>query len=135
MRLTGPWKMKRGALGPPYRGTLRFFDRQPIDLSPEGGIDHVDFVMRKRGETVPIIEARATILQDGDQDIGCCQYDWVEGDTDLTGIYRGEFVLYDLDGRPIARVPSEGYQEIQILGNLSEFYDFDQNGNGDGGTL
>lgn len=131
-RLTGPWYMKRGALGPPYRVTLRRrSNRQPVDLSQ---VDHVDFVMRRKGETVPVVEAPAAIIQEGDAltgtDVGVCEYDWQVGDTDVSGIYRAEFALYDEVGTPLTRVPNDTYNEIQILGNLSEFYDFRPNGNG-----
>jgi len=120
--------MKRGALAPPYRATLRYADRRPIDLSE---VDHVDFVMRRRGETVPVVEARSAILQDGELNVGVCQYDWQDGDTDLTGIYRAEFVLYDAAGGQLARVPNDSYQEVQVLGNLSEFHDY----GADNGTI
>jgi hypothetical protein len=115
--------MKRGALTPAYRGTLRNADGSPIDLSSPQ-IDHVDFVMRQRRTLEPVVEAAVEVLQEGDAvtgtDVGLVQYAWVAGDTDLTGIYNAEFALYDANGNVIARVPSDGYQEIQVLGNLSE---------------
>jgi hypothetical protein len=112
--------MKRGALTPAYRGTLRNADGSPIDLS---GVDHVDFVMRERRTLTPVVEAQASVLQEGDAvtgtDVGLCEYDWSLGDTDSSGVFNAEFALYDANGNVIARVPSDGYQEIQILGNLS----------------
>lgn len=122
MRLTGPWYMKAGALGPPFRATLRRADKQPIDLTPppDGVVDHVDFVMRQRGSTTPVVEAASTVVQEGTDDVGVAQYDWIAGDTDLSGFYRAEFALYDADGNVLARVPNDSYQEVIILGNLSQ---------------
>jgi hypothetical protein len=112
--------MKRGTLSPPYRGTLRQANGSPIDLSTA---DHVNFVMRQRRTLTPVVEARAAVLQEGDAvtgtNVGLVQYAWVAGDTDGTGDYYGEFAIYDADGNITARVPSDGYQEIRILGNLS----------------
>lgn len=127
MRLTGPWFMKTGALQPPYRAVIRRADRQPIDLSL---VDHVNFVMRQRRTGLAIIDAPAVILQEGDFatgiNVGLCQYDWQPGDTDIAGIYRAEFTLLDADNEPLATVPNDSYQEVQILGNLAAVYDDDQ---------
>lgn len=124
MRLTGPWYTKRGATEPAYRGTLRRADRSPVDLSPEAGVDHVEFVMRRRRTLTPVVEAPADILQEGDYetgtDVGVCEYAWEDGDLDVQpGIYRAEFALYDEMGTLLARVPNDSYQEIVVLGNLS----------------
>ena len=120
MRLSGPWFMKAGALAPPYRATLRRPDRQPLDLSM---VDHVHFVMRQRRAGAALVDAPAEILQQNGTNVGVCEYDWQPGDTDLTGIFRGEFALYDENHELIATIPNDSYQEIQILGNLSEVYD------------
>lgn len=121
--LTGPWLMKRGALSPPYRGTIRRADKSALDLS-DPTIDHIDFVMRQRRTYTPVVEAAAQIIQVGDADtgtdIGVCEYDWQPGDTDTTGDYYGEFAVYDANGNVLARIPNDSYQEIRILGNLSE---------------
>jgi hypothetical protein len=118
--LTGPWKIKRGATSPPYRVTLRQADKTPVDLSQA---DHVNFVMRLRGENDPAVDALALTVQEGDADtgtdVGVCEYDWVQGDTDVSGIYDVEFALYDVNGVVYARVPNDSYLELQILGNLS----------------
>jgi hypothetical protein len=120
--LTGPWLMKRGALGPAYRGTLRRADKSPVDLS-DPRIDHIDFVMRQRRTLEPVVEAEAQIIQEGDADtgtdVGVCEYDWQPGDTDTSGDYYGEFAVYDAEGNVLVRIPNDGYQEIQIIGNLS----------------
>jgi hypothetical protein len=120
--LTGPWVMKRGALQPPYRGTLRRADKSAVDLS-DPTIDHIDFVMRQRWTLTPVVEAQAQIIQQGDvdtgTDVGVCEYDWQPGDTDTTGDYYGEFAVYDASGNVLVRIPNDSYQEIRILGNLS----------------
>jgi hypothetical protein len=116
--LTGPWKIKRGALSPPYRVILRQADKTPIDLS---GCT-AKFVMRLRGADDPTVEAPMTILQTGDAltgiNVGMAQYQWVLGDTDVSGIYDVEAEVVDPGGNPI-RVPNDSYLELQILGNLS----------------
>jgi hypothetical protein len=116
--LTGPWKIKRGALSPSYRVLLRQVNKQPVDLSGWAAT----FVMRLRGADDPTVEADMTILQEGDAatgtDIGMAEYDWTAGDTDVSGIYDVELLLTDADGRP-CRVPTDSYLELQILGNLS----------------
>jgi len=121
-KLTGPWVMKRGALQPPYRGTLRHADKSPVDLA-DPDIDHVDFVVRQRRTLDPVVEAEATIIQVGDADtgtdVGVCEYDWQPGDTDQSGDYYGEFAVYDATGNVLVRIPNDAYQEIRILGNLS----------------
>lgn len=121
--LTGPWVMKRGALGPPYRGILRRADKSPVDLS-DPRIDHIEFVMRQRRSLEPVVEFPAQIIQEGDADtgtdVGVCEYSWQPGDTDTSGDYYGEFALYDADGNVLVRIPSDSYQEIRIIGNLSD---------------
>lgn len=116
--LTGPWKIKRGALSPPYRIVLRQANKQPIDLS---GCT-ATFLMRLRGADDPTVEAPMTILQEGDAltgiNVGMAQYQWVTGDTDVSGIYDVEAEVIDPGGNPL-RVPNDSYLELQILGNLS----------------
>ena len=116
--LTGPWKIKRGALSPPYRVILRGADKQPVDL--DGWT--ATFVMRLRGADTPTVEGDMEIVQEGDAvtgtDIGTAEYDWIAGDTDQSGIYDVELLLADPDGNP-SRAPNDGYLELVILGNLS----------------
>ena len=116
--LTGPYKIKEGALGPPYRAILRQANKQPLDLD---GCT-ASFIMRLRGQANPTVEAEATILQEGDAEtginIGWAEYGWVSPNTDVAGVYDGEWLVIDPGGNPI-RIPSDGYLEIQILGNLS----------------
>lgn len=131
--LTGPWLMKRGALAPPYRATLRQANGTAIDLSL---YDHVNFLMRERNTLTPIVDAEVAILQEGDAEtgtnVGMVEYDWVAGDTDTTGDYYAEFAIYDDQGNIVLRVPSDSYQEVRIVGNLSTFQM--NGGNGNGGT-
>jgi hypothetical protein len=116
--LTGPWKIKRGALSPPYRVILRQANKKPLDLQGCAAT----FVMRLRGVTNPTVEARMTILQTGDAEtginVGMAEYGWKLGDTDVSGVYDVEALVVDPGGNPL-RVPNDGYMELQILGNLS----------------
>jgi hypothetical protein len=133
--LTGPWLMKRGALAPPYRATLRQANGAAIDLSL---YDHVNFLMRERNTLTPIVDAEVAILQEGDAEtgtnVGMVEYDWVAGDTDTTGDYYAEFAIYDDQGNIVLRVPSDDYQEVRIVGNLSTVQMDNGNGNGNGGS-
>jgi len=117
-KLTGPWCCKRGALWPPYRATLRRADRRALDLSGAS----VEFVMRRRGDTDPWVQAPAEVL---DAERGVVRYSWEQGDTALPGIFNAEFLISDDEGL-IARVPSDGYLSVHILGNLSEPYEPDE---------
>lgn len=119
---SGPFRIKRGVTQPVYRRLLLQTDgKTPWDLSLA---DHANFVMQLRGQSGPAVDALATIVQQGDAvtgtDVGWAEYDWIAGDTDMTGVYDAEFALYDADGNVYARVPSDGYLEIQVLGNLSD---------------
>jgi hypothetical protein len=116
--LTGPWKIKRGALSPPYRVILRQANKQPLDLQGSAAT----FVMRLRGAATPTVQASMAILQTGDAvtgiNIGMAEYGWLTGDTNVSGIYDVEVLVVDPGGNPI-RVPNDSYLELQILGNLS----------------
>jgi hypothetical protein len=118
--LTGPFTIKQGATSPPYRVLLSQADKTPVDLSQA---DHVHFVMRQRGGATPTTDAEANVLQQGDAitgtNVGWCEYDWIPADTATAGIYDVEFALYDINDQVYARVPSDSYLEVQILGNLS----------------
>jgi hypothetical protein len=118
--LTGPFKIKRGVTSPPYRVLLRQANKQPVDLSQA---DHAHLVMWLRGQINPTVDSLATILQQGDAisgtNVGLAEYDWQKGDTDTPGVYDAEFALYDATGFVYARVPSDGYLEIVIMGQAT----------------
>jgi hypothetical protein len=118
--LTGPYYIKRGVTGRTYKVLLRDANKQPVDLSLA---DHVNLVLRLRGQTTPTLDKGATVLQVGDAqtgtDVGWVEYDWGPGDTNTSGVYDAEFALYDANGQVYARAPSDGYLEVVIQGNLS----------------
>lgn len=116
--LTGPYKIKRGAIGEQLRVILRQANKQPINLDGCSA----SFLMRLRGAADPTVNGAMEILQEGDAEtginVGWAMYQWTGTDLDVTGIYDGEFLVLDPGDNP-TRVPNDGYLEIQILGNLS----------------
>jgi len=55
------------------------------------------------------VDAAASIVSSARD--GKVQYDWSEGDTDVTGVYLGEFEITFADGK-VCTWPTEGDFEI-----------------------
>ncbi len=49
---------------------------------------------------------------------GTIQYVWLNGDTDVSGKYRGEFELFFLDGKKMS-IPNLGYIDIEIIDDIN----------------
>jgi hypothetical protein len=74
------------------------------------------FVMRGASEpdlTAPKIYADATLV---DAPTGVLQYDWVGTDTDTTGVFIAEFVVW-VDGKKFT-MPSSGTIKVVILRDI-----------------
>lgn len=105
--------LKAGDLVPSITATLKDADGNPIDIEAAS----VMFVMTLIDETQPTVEAEATNLQsDPTTNVGEVRYDWVEGDTDIAGGYRGEWRVEFIDG--VGTMPNSHYSTIAILDAL-----------------
>ena len=71
------------------------------------------FVMRGASEpdlTEPKVYADATLI---DAPTGVLQYDWAAADTDTTGVFIAEFVVW-IDGKKLT-VPTSGTIKVVVL--------------------
>jgi len=50
---------------------------------------------------------------------GSVQYNWIEGDTDVSGKYKAEFELFFSDGKKMT-VPTLGAIEVNILKDVND---------------
>lgn len=76
----------------------------------------------KSGLTLPALDVPATIVNEnavlGDPDYGKVRYYWQPGDTDVWGIFHGQWnVTFSLGGEET--FPSDGYIEVVILKSLA----------------
>lgn len=112
--------MKRGDTSPPIEKTLTGADDLPADLND---INAVTFFMRPfRGKREDAVVLGGTTDVVGDPTEGNVKYTWADGDTDVAGIYFGEFeVIYVDDSRET--FPNATYIVIQVTDDI-----------GDGGT-
>jgi hypothetical protein len=73
------------------------------------------FLMRLRGQNDATVNAAATIV---DAVNGIVRYDWVAGDTDTAGVYKGE-VEVTTAGSQRVTFPSNGYITIRVLDDIA----------------
>lgn len=81
----------------------------------------VVFNMMRKGGTVKISGASATITDNGDgtsSGTPTVRYDWTAADTNTAGVYRGEFQVTYSDSS-IETFPNDGYIEIRILKDIA----------------
>lgn len=84
----------------------------PFDLS---GMTACTFSMADKFGNLKISSVTATTINSSG---GTIQYNWIDGDTDVSGKYKGEFELLFLDGKKIT-IPTIGVIEIDILKNIN----------------
>ena len=89
------FKMIQGDTLPPIRIKVLDNIQDALDLSGYS----VDFQFRKIDDLSTLLNFGRTSCTITDALAGLAQYDWTSGDTDLTGIHYGEFVLTDPHGR------------------------------------
>ena len=106
--------IKQGTLGPPLDAVLRGADDTPQNLTNAS----VTFSMEHENGKIKVATAACAVL---DAAGGQVRYQWVTGDTDTPGRYRGEFIVSNLAPTPV-RFPSgksgrhpTGYIEIEVL--------------------
>ena len=98
------FKIKQGDTDPPIEATLQT-DGTAFDLS---GLSVSFVVGSTRAE--PIVDASASIEGDGSN--GEVSYQWQNGDTDVPGVYKSEFVVDD--GGDERTFPDEDYITVKI---------------------
>ena len=101
--------MKEGDLAPSLTAALRDHDDQPVNLTGAT----VTFRMRRRNATANVVDAAATVVTAAS---GTVRYDWVAGDTDVAGLYDGEFVAELPSGRET--FPNDRFISIKIHATL-----------------
>jgi hypothetical protein len=105
--------IKRHDLSPPLR--VRLVSRAtnlPIDLTSATG---AVFIMSEQGATTPKINRVACTIE-SPATSGWLRYDWVSGDTDTSGTYRGEFEV--MWGTNPETFPTESEMTIVVREDL-----------------
>lgn len=114
-------RIKRGTLFPPLTGTAEATRNGvtfPLDLTP---FVSIELVLHKAatGTTPPSVIRGPVELLDGP---GRWQYVWVEGDTAVMGVYRGELKGLLSDGRrqaiPDGNDPAQTFFTVEIIDDL-----------------
>ncbi len=106
-----PYPLKRGDTDPPIQATLRQANKKPVPL---GGCT-VRFIMRPApGIDAPLLAAAAEVL---DEAAGKVRYQWVDGDTDVVGVYRAVWEVTFPTGR-VRTVPTKGWIDVVIEDDL-----------------
>ena len=75
----------------------------------------VRFHMRLRGSEVPVIDARARVI---DAAGGVVAYDWLAEDTAVSGRYEAEVEITYTDGS-IETFPNGSYEQITIVDDVT----------------
>lgn len=105
--------MKANDLAPSIEATLGF--EGTADLPDLTGAT-VKFIMRADGQIAPKINALAVIV---DPVAAVVRYDWVVGDTDELGIFKGEWQVTYPGDKP-QTFPTKSYHEIEFLADLDQ---------------
>lgn len=105
--------MKANDRAPSIEATLGFAGTTDV---PDLTGATVDFIMSKTDAATPKVNAPAVIV---DAATGRVRYDWAVGDTDETGVFKGEWQVTYADGKP-QTFPTTSYHEIEILTDLDK---------------
>ncbi len=87
-------------------------DRVPIDLT---GSSVEFFVYDNQNGDLLIDEGTVNIV---DSVNGLIEYEWEDGDTQRTGVHKGEFVVKYADGE--LTVPNDGFIPVKITEDLQD---------------
>lgn len=100
--------IKAGDTLPEYQLTLiaETGNAQPLDV----GVDRVEFRFQRRGQRSKTIVRTATLV---DAPNGIVKYVWVDGDTDLDGVYDSTWKVFFTNGTEKS-FPNVGFQQFFI---------------------
>lgn len=107
--------MKRGDTAPPITATLEV-GGTAVDL--EGAT--VRFHMRDSSQQV-VVDAAANndqVSDGSDGTLGMVSYDWIAGDTDIAGMFEGEWEVTFADSS-IRTFPTLHNTRIRIVGDIA----------------
>jgi hypothetical protein len=105
--MTDSVSLKAGDTSPPARGTLKDGDGNPANLTDATA----RFLLRDAFTGLAILSEEADI--DADPTSGRVSYPWQPGDTDIPGVYRGEFEITFEDAE-IESFPDGAYVDVVI---------------------
>ena len=110
--------MTQGDLRPVIQATLKYLDGTTVDLSGATGI--IFSMKKENGEVIVDGKAGSIINVSG----GIIQYDWADGDTDVSGVCYAEFVVSFSGGTgvlvdPTLTFPAKGDFEIRFRAKIS----------------
>lgn len=104
--------IKQGDLWPPLEANLKQANGEPIPLQET---DEVNFIMTfKNKRTSVVIEGEVEVI---DYTTAHVKYEWNTGDTDVAGVYQGEFKVM-LNGEKLVSIPNNKYFDIIIDNKL-----------------
>lgn len=98
--------LKSGDTAPVLEATLEDGSGNPIDLTGAS----VQFNLRQARAGDLLIDNGMTIA---DASNGLVRYSWADGETDVNGRYRAEFIVTYGDGS-IETFPNSGYHDVVI---------------------
>lgn len=101
--------IKQGDTYPPLRAYLQMVTGKPIRLA-----DATVRLIVKDANNVNRIDRSVSIV---DEEKGYIEYRWRITDTNVPGIYKGEFEVTQQDGS-IVTVPNDGYFTVNITNEL-----------------
>jgi len=89
-------------------------DRVPIDLTGSS----IKFYVYDNQTDQLLIDGGSVTITDSTN--GLIEYEWQDGDTQETGLHKGEFVVTYADGE--LTVPNDGFIPVKITEDLQDNY-------------
>lgn len=102
--------IKRHDLYPPIEATLTDADGVAVDLTNAS----VSMHMKRVGSSITVTKSMEIV----EATEGTIKYDWVNGDTDIAGVYEVEFEITFANSKPLT-IPIDGYEQFNIVEDLA----------------
>lgn len=107
--------IKRGDTSPPIKYQLIGPDDCGKDIR---GFNNVRFYMRERDEYTLVVEAGVNgNVEVEDAENGIVYYEWLDGDTDMTGTYEAEWEVEFGDGS-IETYPNDRFITVKVVEDI-----------------